>query len=54
MFNFLNQTDQSSTYADIIIENRITEENLCDFQQIDQQELGITASGDLKSKLKCT
>ena len=30
--------DQSSSYADIFLENRITEENLPEFQQINLQE----------------
>ena len=40
--------DQASEYASIFVENRITEENLPEFQQIDLQELGITAFGDFR------
>ena len=46
--------DQASEYASIFVENRITEENLPEFQQIDLQELGITAFGDIKNILKRT
>ena len=46
--------DQSSSYADIFIENHITEENLPEFQEINLQELGLTAFGDIKNILKYT
>ena len=46
--------DQSSAYADIFIENCITEGNLTEFQQLDLQELGLTAFQDIKNIPKRT
>lgn len=45
--------DQSSTYADIFIENCITEENLPEFQQIDLQASDINTFRNIKNILKC-
>ena len=46
--------DQSSKYADIFLDNRITEDNLPEFLQSDLRELGFTALGDIKNILKHT
>ena len=44
--------DIAETYAEIFIENRITETNFIDFTKEDLQEIGITTLGDIKAILR--